>query len=69
MAIYVKEKHDGVYPELADYVLFADAGNELTGPGLTSANHGVIDCAPGSGAYCLNGDVYFLSTADVWTKV
>lgn len=69
MAIYVKEKNEGVYPELADYVLFADAANELTWANLTSADSGPISCAPGSMAYCLNGDVYILSTAGVWTAV
>jgi len=69
MAIYVKEKHEGVYPELADYVLFVDLGAELTGATLTTVDQGVIICAPGSAAYCLNGDVYFLSTAGVWTAV
>ena len=67
MAIYVKEKNDGVYPELADYVLYANLGGELTGPTLITADSGTIVCAPGSGAYCLNGDVYFLSDAGVWT--
>ena len=69
MAIYVKESHEGTYPEKLDYVLFADLGAELTGATLITADTGVIVCAPGSGAYCLNGDVYFLSTAGVWTAV
>jgi hypothetical protein len=69
MAIYVKESHAGVYPEKIDYKLFADAANELTGANLTSADSGPISCAPGSRAYCLNGTLYILSTAGVWTQV
>jgi len=69
MAIYVKEERAGLYPELHDYLLFADAAGSLTGPGLTTVNRGVIDCAPGSKAYCLDGTLYILSTADVWTNV
>lgn len=69
MAIYVKESNPGIYPAKVDYKLFADASNELTGATLTSADSGVIICAPGSRAYCLNGDVYILSTAGVWTAV
>lgn len=69
MAIYVKESNTGIYPEKVDYKLYADAANELTGANLTSADSGPISCAPGSMAYCLNGDVYILSTAGVWTAV
>jgi len=69
MAIYVKEKREGIYPEKADYMLFADASASLTGASLTAADEGPIVCAPGSRAYCLNGELYILSTAGVWTKV
>jgi hypothetical protein len=69
MAIYVKESNHGIYPAKVDYKLYADAANELTGANLTSADSGPISCAPGSMAYCLNGDVYILSTAGVWTAV
>lgn len=69
MAIYVKEKHEGVYPEKADYMLFADASASLTGASLTAADEGPIVCAPGSRAYCLNGELYILSTAGAWTKI
>jgi hypothetical protein len=69
MAIYVKEKNEGVYPALTDYKLFADASASLTGASLTSADNGPIVCAPGSRAYCLNGELYILSTSGTWTKV
>lgn len=69
MAIYVKEKNEGVYPEHADYLLFADASASLTGASLAAADIGPIVCAPGSRAYCLNGELYILSTAGVWTKI
>ena len=69
MAIYVKENKAGIYPEAQDYLLFADADASLTGASLTAADHGPIVCEPGSRAYCLNGELYILSTAGVWTKV
>jgi hypothetical protein len=69
MAVYVKEQNAGDYPEAIDYVLFVDASASLTSATLVTADTGTIVCAPGSAAYCLNGDVYFLSTAGVWTKV
>jgi hypothetical protein len=69
MAVYVKKETPGKYPALNDYVLFADASASLDGPELTTANHGPINCEPGSRAFCLNGDLYILSTADVWTQV
>ena len=69
MAIYVKDQRAGIYPEAQDYLLFADASASLTGAGLTTADHGPIVCEPGSRAYCLNGELYILSTAGVWTKV
>jgi hypothetical protein len=69
MAIYVKEQRSVIYPEAQDYLLFADASASLTGPSLTAADHGPIVCEPGSRAYCLNGELYILSTAGTWTKI
>ena len=69
MAIYVKDKKTGVYPALTDYKLFADASASLTGASLTTADNGAVVCAPGSRAYCLDGTLWILSTAGVWTQV
>lgn len=69
MAIYVKDQRAGLYPELHDYLLFADAASELDDTELDTENNGSIECAPGSRAYCLNGELYILSTAGVWTKI
>ena len=69
MAIYVKESNESVYPELTDYKLFADASASLTGAALTTADNGAVVCAPGSRAYCLDGTLWILSTAGVWTQV
>ena len=65
MAIHVKKRDE----KTNDYLLFVDASASLTGATLATVEDGTIVCRAGSTAYTLDGEVYFLSTAGVWTEV
>lgn len=69
MAIHVKDSVSLKIGKGTDFVLYANTSAELNSAVLYTEDFGDIICQPGSKAYTLAGELFFLSDAGAWTEV